>query len=390
MKIKILVTIGIGVMMMLGNGLYSEQTAQANDMATAVKGNTAFAWNLYAQLKAEEGNLFYSPYSISTALAMTYAGARGKTAEQMADVLHFSLGQETLHPAFLSLTEHFEEITSSGKVSLNLANSMWVDYTVKLLERFREITHINYGANLFQVDFVKAWEACRQQINEWVAEKTHKKIKELLQQGDVDSETTLVLTNAIYFNGSWLHPFDEEKTNEAPFWTSPESSVTVPMMNQLGSFEYAEEENLQIVALPYEGEQLYMVILLPWEKDGLPKLEAQLNTETMMQWLTRVNPRKISVSLPKFTMRSRFYLLETLQQMGMADLSDFSGISNPSLPLTKVIHEAFVDVNEKGTEAAAATAVTFGRSMPMSFEANHPFVFFIFDVSSKVYYLSDG
>lgn len=376
--------IGISIMMVLGNGvLGTNQSAHADDMLTVVRDNTAFAWDLYAQLKAEEGNLFYSPYSISTALAMTYAGARGNTAAQMADVLHFTVGQEALHPAFSDLAEHFQEMTKAGTISLNIANSLWIDGMIVVLEEFLNMMQEYYGAHLFQVDFVKAWEACRQQINQWVAEQTNEKITELLHEGDVNSETTLVLTNAIHFKGSWLSPFKEEMTVEAPFWTSPETSLMVPTMNQLGSFEYAEKDNLQIIALPYEGKQLHMVILLPWEKDGLPKLERHINKKTMEQWFDMLKPRTLSVSIPKFTMRSRFYLLQTLEAMGLMDFSDLSGISKPSLPLTNVIHEAFVDVNEQGTEAAAATAVTLGRSMPMSFSANHPFIFFIYDASSS-------
>lgn len=376
--------IGISIMMVLGNGVGGvNQSAHADDTLTVVSDNTAFAWDLYAQLKAEEGNLFYSPYSISTALAMIYAGARGNTAAQMADVLHFTGGHEALHPAFSALAEHFQEMTKAETVSLNIANSLWIDGMVILLEEFLNMMQKYYAAHLFQVDFVKAWEATRQQINQWVAEQTNEKITELLHEGDVSSETTLVVTNAIYFKGSWLSPFKEEMTVEAPFWTSPETSLMVATMNQVGSFAYAEKENLQIIALPYEGEQLHMVILLPWEKDGLPKLEKHLDKKAMQRWFDMLEPRSLSVSIPKFSMRSRFDLLETLEAMGITDFSDLSGISTPALPLTKVIHEAFVDVNEQGTEAAAATAVTLGRSMPMSFSANHPFVFFIYDASSS-------
>ncbi len=378
---KRLQLMGVGVLMV---ATVFGVSAHADDIQTLARGNRMFAWNLYQQLRMKEGNIFCSPYSVSTALAATYAGARGSTDTQMADVLHFTLKQETLHAAFKALAAHFEKMGQQGAVTLNIANSLWIEKTFTLLQPFLELTQTYYAAKPFQVDFAKATDESRQKINAWVNEKTLKKIPELLQQGDIDLNTTLVLTNAIYFKGNWLNQFQTENTTDAPFWISLEKNISVPTMHQTGQFEYAENDMLQIAALPYVGEHLYIIVLLPNAQDGLADLEVQLTEENVQKWLDMLHPEKIAVSLPKFTMRSRFDLLRTLNMMGMQDLSNFSGISPEGISMTKVIHEAFVDVNEKGTEAAAATAVVMGRSLPryIEFTADHPFIFFIFDTSS--------
>ena len=378
--------LGISITLLLGAGAFMpERSASAETMHTLTQTNNAFAWDLYAQLSANEGNLFFSPYSISAALAMTYAGARGNTEEQIAETLHFTLEQEGLHPAFHELAEHFKGLQQSGSVSLQMANSLWVERTIQLLQAFVEMTRHYYDANLFQVDFATSSEACRAQINEWVADNTEQKITELLQEGDITKDTTLVLTNAIYFKADWLTPFDTKETSSDDFWIDADTAVSVPTMHFKGSFDYTENELGQVAALPYAGENLYMFIALPWDKDGITELEAQVSSDTIESWIEGFIPQKLDLALPTFTMRSRFSLLETLQSMGMTDISDFSGISTPSLPLTNIIHEAFIDVNEQGTEAAASTAVTFGRSLPryLDFHADHPFLFFIYDSTSK-------
>ncbi len=374
-------------MLTLGwGGMFTpEHAASAETMHALTEANNAFAWDLYAQLKAEEGNLFLSPYSISAALAMTYAGTRGNTTRQMEETLHFTLGQEALPPAFYELTRHFETLRQKGSLTLNVANSLWVEQTIRLLQTFAEVTQKYYDADPFQVDFLTDPEAARTQINEWVADKTEQKIPELLHKEDVTNETTLVLTNAIYFKADWLSPFDENDTGDADFWVDANNSISVPTMRRKGSFEYTEDSFVQVAALPYTGEELYMILALPWEKDGITEFEAQLNAGTIDAWIAQLAPQKLDLALPKFTMHSRFPLLETLQTMGLTDISDFSGITNPSLPLSKIIHEAFIDVNELGTEAAASTAVSFGRSLPryLNFYADHPFLFFIYDSTSK-------
>jgi serpin B len=379
----------MGVWLIFGMLWLSAMPAYAavqKDMQSVTEGNTAFALDLYIKLGSqEEGNFFFSPYSISTALAMIYAGARSNTAEDMAKVLHFGLEQERLHAAFSELADHFAFIEDQGYVKLSVANALWIQRRFELLQAFLTLTQKYYGAAVFQLDFVTETEASRQQINRWVAEKTYEKIDELLKAGDVTPETVFVLTNAIYFKGDWLSPFKEEQTQDATFRVSSEKQVMTPMMTQKGSFEYAQDEQIQILALPYAGEELQMLIFLPKAEDGLPELEKQFDAETFQRWLSLLYEQKVRVSLPKFIMRSRFDdLLSTLGQMGMKNFSDFSGIS-PAMPqLSKIIHEAFVEVNEQGTEAAAATAVVFGRSLQryIEFTADHPFIFLIYDASS--------
>jgi len=377
----------LGCLIFLSNSY--AQTSGKDEMASLATGNTAFACDLYAKLQEKQGNLFFSPYSISTALAMTYAGARGNTATQMAEVLHFSLEQEALHSAFFRLSKHFQELEEAGDIALKIANALWIQEDLELLEEFRNINERYYGANLFPVNFKKAFEEAREQINAWVAKQTHEKIQDLLAEGVLDHLTRLVLTNGIYFQGNWHHPFDESLTREGSFWVSPDKTVTVPMMSQTNSFYYGGADSLEVLALPYSGEDLYMVILLPEQNDGLPKIEKMLNAQNIRAWISILNSRKTLVFLPKFTFASNFPLKETLQMMGMTDAfskkSDFSGIaSHEELVISDVIHKAFVEVNEKGTEAAAATGVVAAiRSMPPEFKADHPFIFFVWDTHTE-------
>jgi len=363
----------------------SSQAGQIETMLTTATNNRLFAWDIYAQLKEQEGNLFYSPYSISTALAMTYVGARGETATQMARVLHFPARYETLNEGFYQLGDRLKHIGTSGLNAVHLANALWIDQRIPVLETFQKLLRTYYHASSFTVDFREMPEDSRKRINLWVAEQTLTKIPKLLQPDDVTLDTTLVLTNAIYFKGVWSVPFDETQTVDAPFRGSAQTSRTVPMMHKSGDFEYAEVEDFQILALPYAGNRVFMVIFLPREQDGLPALETRLHDRSVMQWLELLQPHKVEVSFPKFSVRSRFELLSTLEVMGLKNISNLSGISEHPLILEKVIHEATLDVNEQGTEATAATAVTIGRSLPRfwDFTADHPFLFFILDTASN-------
>jgi serpin B len=376
-RIIVLGILGILICVSPGEG-------RAVDMQSIVRGNSAFAWNLYAQLRKEEGNLFFSPYSISMALAMTYAGARGQTAEQMAGTLHFPGQQAEFHPAVAELAAHIEQLGQIDDIKLHIANSLWPDSTLQPLDSFLHITDTYYHARPFPVDFFNETEPSRQKINEWVADNTMQKIQELLQQGDITPDTVLVLVNAIYFKGNWFAPFKEEQTQEAAF-ASPDGEVMVPMMQQRGDFDYAEDEGLQVMAFPYAGKSLYMLVFLPQQTDDLGRLESSLNSEFVARWFRNLESKKVMVAFPKFSIRSHFSLLGTLKALGMRNLSDFSGMALPPPFLSKVIHEAYVDVNEQGTEAAAATAVVMNRSLPryVDFTADHPFVFCILDASSE-------
>ncbi len=361
---------------------------QAGDQTRLVAGNTRFALELYDQLRKEDGNLFFSPFSLSTALAMTYAGARENTAAEMARVLHFELAPERLHPAFAELQRKLDvSQDKDAGYRLHVANALWPQEGYAFLPEFFELCRTHYRAGLQTVDYAGATEEARQTINRWVEQRTEDKIKELLKPGILTPLTTLVLTNAIYFKGDWAAQFDPDKTQDAPFTLLDGKQVSVPLMNQTGEFGYAEDADVQVLELPYAGEALSMVVLLPREPDGLPALEKSLDARKLADWLAKLRPRTVRVALPRFKMTSEFQLNEVLQAMGMRDAfaeADFSGMTGArDLFIGAVVHKAFVDVNEEGTEAAAATAVVMLRSsLPPPFRADHPFLFLIRDTRS--------
>jgi len=355
--------------------------------AAVVEGNTAFALDLYRELKDTKGNLFFSPYSISTALAMTFAGARENTAKQMADVLHFPSGQNNVHPAFGQLESLLNEVQTKGDIRLNVANSLWPQEGYPFLAKYLALVKKYYGVVITPVDYRKAAEKAREIINQWVEEKTKDKIKNLIQPGVLDAVTRLVLVNAIYFKGNWASQFDEKRTKEDTFYLLSGKTVQTPLMAQEKEFAYRDEEFLQVLELPYVGESLSMIVLLPKEKDGLPQLEKQLTAANLRMWTSGPRKQKVKVFLPRFKMTSQFSLSKTLAAMGMRDAfnpdkADFSGMDGRLnwLYIGAVLHKAFVDVNEEGTEAAAATAVVMKIRMALdqpTFRADHPFIFLI-------------
>ena len=367
------------------------------DLAQLVEGNSAFALDLYRALVEEkEGNFFYSPFSISMALAMCYAGARGETEQQMAEVLHFALAQEQLHPAFnyldLELAGRGQE--AQGKdgqgFRLNIVNATWAQEGYPFLIAYLDTLAENYGAGLRTLDFSKDPEAARVTINDWVSEQTEERIKDLIPQGVINPVTRLVLTNAIYFNAAWANPFNAERTADGAFHLLNGSTVTVPMMQQQASFGYAERDGVQIVELPYDGHELSMVILLPG-KDGLENLENEMDVKGMHTALNELRYQEVALTMPKFKIESDFGLAETLQNMGMVDAfsesADLSGMDGTQdLFIQDVVHKAFVDVDEAGTEAAAATAVIVGLKampqQPVKMTIDRPFVFFIRDIQT--------
>lgn len=357
------------------------------DKKVVVEGNNMFAIELYAELKGRGGNLFFSPYSISTALAMTYAGARGNTETQMARVLHFDLPQERLHPTFRKLITELNAQARKGYYELNIANALWVLKGYRVLKEFIELIKTNYGAEFDEVYFD---EKTRRAINAWVEKQTKGKIKELIKPGMLNEYTRLVLTNAIYFKGNWASQFDKKLTKDSPFYMRPDETVDVPMMYQEGNFKYMENEKVQMIELPYVGNELSMVVILPKEIDGLVELENSLTLDTLKRWLDLMREGEVRVYLPKFTVTLDCTLNQTLASMGMTDaftpgLADFSGMFGHKGPwIGLALHKAFVEVNEEGTEAAAATAVILEESVRrvLGFRADHPFIFLIRDMRS--------
>lgn len=366
------------------------------DAVMLVEGNSAFAFDLHQALKDEEGNLFYSPYSISLALAMTYAGARGETEQQMADTLHFLLSKDRLHSAFNSLDI---ELSKRGQGAqgkdgegfrLNIVNAIWGQKDYSFLPAFLDVLAENYGAGLRLLDFVSAPEESRVTINDWVSDQTEGRIEDLIKKGIISSLTRLVLTNAIYFNAAWQYPFDEDNTAKAAFHLLDGGDVTVQMMHQTEEFGYAEGDGYQTVELKYDGGDLSMVILLP-EEDNFEQFEVSLDVQTLKKITDAVRIKNVILSMPKFEYESEFSLKGTLETLGMTEAfsmeADFSGMTgNDELFIKDVVHKTFVSVDEAGTEAAAATAVIMDlKAMPgepVEVTIDRPFIFLIRDINT--------
>jgi serpin B len=363
-----------------------------DDQATVVEGNNEFALALYGQLRSQSGNLFFSPESVSTALAMTYAGARGETAAEMATTLRFALPPERLHPAMGALLAGLN--APHDAYQLRVANALWAEQDYKFLDAFLKLTGSDYGAGFNRVDFEGAGEAARLTINHWIEQKTDNKIKDLLKPGMVSPATRLVLTDAIYFKADWQAQFQKTQTEDEDFHLSATQTVKAPLMHRAGSYKYFDGGTFQILEMPYRTGELSMIVFLPKDMDGLPGFEQSLTALNVRQWLSQLRPvPRVIVTFPKFKVTEQLELGSTLGAMGMPSAfarsaADFSGMTgNRELFLSAVIHKAFIDVNEAGTEAAAATAaVMVGMAMrapdplpPPEFRADHPFVFLIRD-----------
>ncbi len=371
-----------------------DPAAQA-DVPAVARDDNQFALDLYAQLRGQQGNLFFSPYSISTALAMTRAGARGDTAAEMDKVMHFALPQDKLNPAFGALIHQVNGDPANTKrgYQLNTANALWAQKGYEFKPEFLKITKDDYEAGLNEVDFKTAAEQARQTINAWVEKQTRDKIKDLLHQGDLTGDTRLVLTNAIYFKGEWASQFKKDRTKDAPFHLTADKSKDVPLMHQTGEYGYLDGGSFQALEMPYGGNDLSMVVLLPKKIDGLADLEKELTADKLAGWVGKLYRQKVIVSLPKFKTEQRVSLKQTLSDMGMKlafldDKADLSGVAGEphDLHISDVIHKAFIDVNEEGTEAAAATAVAVATASAVrvpeptpEFRADHPFLFLIRD-----------
>ena len=366
------------------------------DVITLIDGNSAFAFELYQALREADSNFFYSPYSISLALAMTYAGARGETEKQMTDALHFTLPEDSLHPAFNSLDI---ELASRGEGAkgkdgdgfrLNIVNDIWGQKDYKFMSEFLDVLAENYGAGLRILDFASTPEESRITINDWISDQTEGRIEDLIPQGLIDSLTRLVLTNAIYFNAAWQYPFEDGMTEDEPFHLLDGSEVIVPMMKQTKMFHYAEGHDYQAVELLYDGSELSMIILLPHEGQ-FKTFEASLEPQHIDKIVSGLEYTQVALKMPKFEFESEFSLKEVLVAMGMpiafSGDADFSGITGSrDLFIADVVHKTFVSVDEAGTEAAAATAVVMPTAMPpeehVEVNVDRPFVFLIQDIQT--------
>lgn len=379
-----------------------------------VEGNTAFAFKLYDLLKGGEGNLFFSPFSISTCLAMAYAGARGNTETQMSQVLHFSKNQSHLHSDFGGLHRQLleaakpkviqiqrrswpshpartEEYVQPPGIQLDIINGLWAQEGHPFVPAFLKIATEDYQASVKQADFKTEAAAVTEEINRWVAEKTCDKIQNILPPGSVDRLTRLVLANAIYFKGAWASPFNERFTSLQPFHISTFRQAGVQLMARTDDFKYCENQDFQAVELPYSGLDLSMVILLPRRIDGCGQLENQLSPTLIAATLGQMVKQKTELYLPRFKLQAGFDLKATLAKMGMPDAfiwptADFSGLDGTTqLFISGLFHKAWGEINEEGTEAVAVTTAAVAalkEKSPPVFRADHPFLFLIRDVRS--------
>ena len=367
-------------------------SVSVDEIKNLVDGNNAFALDLYNTLRSENGNLILSPYSISLALAMTYAGARGDTEAQMAQTLHFS-PQNELHPSFNTLDlELKKEPINLDKdqepMQLNIANAVWAEQTFSFLPEFLDTIAVNYGAGVSLADFVNKPNEERVTINNWVSDQTEDKINDLLPDGSISPDTRMVLVNAIYFKADWLDQFDANDTSDFPFNLLDGTQVNVPMMGQGMFIPYTQGDGYTAVELPYAGETAAMDIIVP-DASRFEEIESTLTRDMFNEIIGNMSQTSLMLGLPKFKLESSFGLPSTLSQLGMADafdadLADFSGMTGQKdLFIGDVIHKAFVAVDEEGTEAAAATAVIMELAGAIMHDVNliidRPFIFVIRD-----------
>jgi len=367
----------------------NDSGATASSVEATVEACNGFAFDLYGRYSAGDGNILFSPYSISTALSMTYEGARGETAEEMEAVFGFLEDPSERLPSVAGIYNTLNE--EGREYALHTVNALWVQQGYPVQEDYVDAIVSYYGGDVNALDFVAEPDESRVTINEWVEERTNDRIKDLFPSGSIDADVRLVLTNAIYFKGDWLYEFDEEATSVEEFHVTPTTSVEVDMMSLRETFNYAETDELQLLELPYTGEDVSMLILLP-KRGYMGDVEAQLSAERLGEWVDMMEGATVNVYLPRFTFETKYFMMEDLAEMGMptafTDAADFSGMTgNRELFIDKVIHQAFIEVNEEGTEAAAATGVLMRLSAAMPgevFRADHPFIFLIRDMDTGV------
>ncbi|MBU0611828.1 serpin family protein [Patescibacteria group bacterium] len=362
-----------------------------------VMANNKFAFDVYPKLIENGKNTFFSPLSISSAFGMVYEGANGKTADEIRSVFHFPKDINILRNSFSSINNEINK--TSSEYQLSIANALWAQKDYKFLDEYFSSVGKYYGGKVTNVDFKNATEEARLAINKWVEDRTNDKIKEIISKGVLSVDTRLVLTNAIYFNGKWSKTFEKKGTKENSFFIDSENNVEVNMMKQANNdetlFNYSENDDLQILEMPYKGDKLSMIVVLP-KKNDITSFEKLLTFSNFNSWKKSLKKQRVNVFIPQFKFDAKYSMVEDLKSMGMpisfspgnADFSKMDGTKD--LFISDVIHQSFVDVNEDGTEAAAATAVVMGVTSAGPFEgpviptfnANHPFVFMIQDTTN--------
>jgi serpin B len=351
-----------------------------DDKKKVAEANNKFAVDFYNNMKGEDGNIFYSPYSISTALTMTYEGAEGQTKEEMKEVFYLA-DDEELRKGNAAI---YNTLNKKDKnYSLSTANALWAEKNYEFLDNYFGTIEQYYGGRVVNMDFVNKAEESRETINTWVEEQTNNKIKDLIPEKSINEMTRLVLTNAVYFKGTWENEFQEKNTFQEDF-KSPAGTVKTEMMHQTEYFGYAEFEGLKVLEMDYSGNDLSMLVLLP--EGDLDNIT--LTQENLENWKSYIRKKEVEASFPKFRLETKYNLNDNLKEMGMPTAfnpgeADFSGMDGSrNLYIGFVIHQGFVEVNEEGTEAAAATGVGMELTSampedPKTFKADHPFIFII-------------
>ena len=354
--------------------------------AELCKNNNRFALDLFKNINSKSQNTFFSPYSISAAIAMTYAGSRSETEKQINEVFHFGSNNTDLYNKYNALLRYMNSLNAPDLLSIYTANSIWAQKDFKFKPAYIEILRSKFNSELKLLDFIKDPERSRIQINTWVEQQTNQKIKDLIPQGMIDQLTRLVLVNTIYFKAAWDLPFNEKATKKENFFINNSDSVLSNFMIAENVYKLYQDKTYTAIEMPYAKAKLSMLLILPSSKDGLVELQKQLNIEFYSNILDKLSPVKVKLHLPSFTIESEFELSAMLKSMGMndafSDSADFSGITGKKdLKISKVIHKTFIHVNESGTEAAAATAVIIRlKTVPakvLELKIDHPFMFII-------------
>jgi serpin B len=372
------------------NSTVNNYTVSGVILSNVVDANNQFAIDLYSRYQSKDGNMFFSPYSISSALAMTYEGAKGRTAEEMQAVLHLPADKNVMHSDFANINNALNSADKPYKLSV--ANALWAQKDYPFKEDYFNSVDAYYGGKVTNLDFKTQTEQSRVTINSWVEDKTYGKIKDLIPKGILTEDTRLVLTNAIYFKANWSSKFSFEATTDGLFKLSSGTSKNVKMMHQTSSYNYGENSDMQILEMDYLGNDLSMLIILP-KDNNIAQLESSFSKEKLDAWKKDMTNEKVQLTLPKFKFETKYFMADDLKAMGMPtafnpDLADFTGMwtrqQNENLYISQVIHQAFIEVAENGTEAAAATAVVMMEATsihveepPKVFNADHPFIFII-------------
>ena len=354
-----------------------------HNIATA---NNDFAVNFYRQISDNDENLFFSPSSMYVVFSVLYEGAREDTARQIQDVFGFESVADTRHNHTARTMESLNQ--DDPYATLTMANALWLADWFSPYESYLDLARGTYLADIVPVDFTGDGV---EKINMWASDNTNQKIKRVIGSGDVDRLTAMVITNAIYFKGTWVTQFPTEATQESDFWTNSTENVDADFMHVTGVFNYTKHDDVQVIKLPYKGDRLSMLVALPKDLDGIAALEESISPGMISQWKQNMYDAEIVVSMPKFTMMTKYPLNEPLKNLGMIDvfheshanllsIADTSDIGN--LYVGKATQDAFIDVNEEGTEAAAVSTLSTVTSLPPDFTANHPFLFIIQDDQS--------